>query len=255
MMTKNFAHRGFSGKYPENTMLAFSKAIETGCDGIELDVQLTKDNELVIIHDEELKRTTGHSGMVKDFTLVELKHFDAGSGFGVEFGFNPIPTLREYFDYISDKSVLTNIELKNSILPYKGMEEAVAALIQEYGLTNRIIISSFNHFSVCKCKKLLPDVRCAFLTGCWQIGAGAYAKQNGVNYINPRYHFLTDDNISELNANSIGAMAWTVNDKIGMERLAANNIYAIITNHPDILKNVLDNLDIKLLSTSEKGEF
>ena len=80
-MSKIYGHRGFSGKYPENTMLAFKKAIEIGCDGIELDVHLTKDNELVIIHDEDIKRTANGQGLVRDMTLEELRKFDFSAGF------------------------------------------------------------------------------------------------------------------------------------------------------------------------------
>ena len=96
-MTKNFAHRGFSGKYPENTMLAFQKAIEVGADGIELDVQLTKDGELVIIHDETIDRTTDGKGYVIDYTYEELSKFDASYIYRGKVEFNKIPTLKEYF--------------------------------------------------------------------------------------------------------------------------------------------------------------
>ena len=96
----NFAHRGFSGKYPENTMLAFEKAVEAGADGIELDVHFSKDGELVVIHDERIDRTCDASGFVRDYTLKELQSFDASAGFKGIYGFNRIPTLREYFEFI-----------------------------------------------------------------------------------------------------------------------------------------------------------
>lgn len=239
-MTKNIGHRGFSRAYPENTMLAFQKAVEVGCDGIELDIQLTKDNELVIIHDEDTKRTTNRSGLVKDFTLHQLKCLDASNGFEGRFGLNQIPTLREYFEFIKDIAVFTNIELKNSAIPYPNMEEKMIAMIQEFGLTDKVMFSSFNHFSMLKCKKLSPISKCAFLTSCWQIGAGVYAKQAGMDFINPRYNFLTDENIKELNDHQIGAQAWTVDDEVNMKWLVDRDIYAIITNSPDVLKNILD---------------
>ena len=95
------AHRGLSGIYPENTMLAFRKAIEAGCDGIELDVHLSKDGELVVIHDEKVDRTTDGRGAVKDFTLQELRALDASGKYTGRFGIQPIPTLREYFSYVN----------------------------------------------------------------------------------------------------------------------------------------------------------
>lgn len=240
-MTKNIAHRGFSKSYPENTMFAFRKAVEAGCDGIELDVQLTKDSQLVIIHDEDTKRTTSRSGLVKDYTLSELQCLDASNGFEGRFGFNSIPTLREYFEFVKDKDVFTNIELKNSVVPYDGMEEQTINMIREFGLTDKVMFSSFNHFSMVKCKTLSPNSKCAFLTSCWQIGAGAYAEQNGIDFINPRYNFLTDENIKELNDHHVGAQAWTVNQEEEMKRLIERNVFAIITNCPDDLKRILEN--------------
>ena len=99
-MTKYFGHRGCSGNYPENTMLAFQKAIEAGADGIELDVQFSKDGRLVIIHDETLDRTTTGKGLVKNHTLEELKSLDASYKFAGQYGVNQIPTLCEVLDYM-----------------------------------------------------------------------------------------------------------------------------------------------------------
>ena len=97
-MSLVFAHRGFSAAFPENTMLAFQEAIEAGADGIELDVHLTKDEKIVVIHDETIDRTTNGSGEVRSFTLEELRHFDAAASKKGTFSFEPIPTLQEYFD-------------------------------------------------------------------------------------------------------------------------------------------------------------
>ena len=110
-MAKNIAHRGFSGRYPENTMLAFEKALEIGAEGIEFDVHLSKDGELVIIHDELLDRTTNGSGLVAEHTLAQLRQLDASASFTGVYGVNPIPTLEEYFQLIQGKEMLTNIEL------------------------------------------------------------------------------------------------------------------------------------------------
>src|SRR3712207_1905347 len=144
-MIKNFAHRGFSGKYPENTLLAFEKAIELGVDGIELDVHLSKDNEMVIIHDENVSRTTNGEGYIKDLTYEEISKLDASYIYTGQYGFNKIPTLREYFELVKDKDVITNIELKTNIFEYPGIEQKVWELIQEYHLESKVIISSFNH--------------------------------------------------------------------------------------------------------------
>ena len=107
----NFAHRGFKGKYPENTMLAFNKAIEAGADGIEFDVHLSKDGEIVIIHDETLERTTDGSGLVGEKTLAQLKKLNASKDY-TDYQVQRILTLREYFDFAKDYDIITNIELK-----------------------------------------------------------------------------------------------------------------------------------------------
>ncbi len=242
MVTKNIAHRGFSSKYPENTMLAFEKAVEAGCDGIELDVQLTKDGVPVVIHDETTKRTTNRAGRVRSLTLKELKELDASNGFSTEYGMNRIPTLEEYFEYIRDKDIFTNIELKNSVVRYEGMEEKVIGLVRRYDLVGRVVFSSFNHHSMILCKKLCPEIPCSFLTNCWQIGAGMYARRNGVEFVNPMFPFLTEFNIRELRKNGIRAQAWTVDFVRSMRRLARMDIFAIITNRPDTLKKVLDGM-------------
>ena len=121
------AHRGLAGLYPENTLLSFEKCLEYSPDAIELDVQLTKDGELVVVHDEELLRTTGAKGWVKDFTLSELKELNAA--YDYDFPKQKIPTLDEYFDLIKDRNILTFVELKNSFVTYPGLEEKVLEVI------------------------------------------------------------------------------------------------------------------------------
>ena len=130
-MSKIFAHRGFSGKYPENTMLAFEKAVEIGVDGIELDVHLTKDNVLVIIHDEDIKRTCNGEGLVRDMTYEQLKKFDASATFTGVYGFCGIPTLKEYFDLVKDTDIITNIELKTGVFEYPTIEKRTIDLIKK----------------------------------------------------------------------------------------------------------------------------
>ena len=132
-----FAHRGYSGKYPENTMLAFREAEKVGADGIELDVQLTKDGQIVIIHDETLNRTTNGKGYVKDYTLAELKALDASVIKGTEFSPQRIPTLEEYCDWVKGTGLVTNVELKSSIVYYPELEEKTAEMIKAFGLEDR----------------------------------------------------------------------------------------------------------------------
>ena len=138
-----YKRQGLSGLYPENTMIAFRKAIEADCDGIEMDVHLTRDGVPVVIHDEEVDRTTNGSGYVKDFTYEQLCNLDAGIKFSDEFKGEKIPTLKEFFDFMNDNDKLINIELKNSIIHYEGLEEKVYKEIENYGFEDRVIIDVY----------------------------------------------------------------------------------------------------------------
>lgn len=239
-MTKNFAHRGFSGKYPENTMLAFEKAIAEGVDGIELDVQLTKDGEVVIIHDEKIDRTTDGEGYVVDYTYEELSQFDASYIYRGKMGFNKIPTLREYFELVKDLDIITNIELKTGINEYLGIEEKVWDLIQEFKLQDKIIISSFNHFSVMRMKKIAPNMKYGFLSEDWIIDAGKYTHSHGIQCYHPRFNNLIPEVIEELKSYGLEINTWTVNLESDMRYLISHKIDVIIGNYPDLAKKIIN---------------
>lgn len=238
-MTKNFAHRGFSGKYPENTMLAFKKAIETGADGIELDVQLTKDGEVVIIHDETIDRTTNGKGLVVEYTYEELAKFDASYIFTGQYGFNKIPKLREYFEFVKDFDIVTNIELKTGINEYLGIEEKVWELIKEFGLEKRIIISSFNHFSVMRMKKIAPNLKYGFLSEDWIIDAGKYTYNQGVKCYHPRFNNLIPEVVEELKSYGLEINTWTVNKEEDIKDMINKGIDVVIGNYPDLTKKII----------------
>ncbi|MCF2640284.1 glycerophosphodiester phosphodiesterase [Fusobacterium varium] len=239
-MTKNFAHRGFSGKYPENTLLAFEKAVEAQADGIELDVQLTKDGEIVIIHDETIDRTTNGKGLVVDYTYEELEKFDASYIYTGQFGFNKIPTLREYFNLIKDTNIITNIELKTGINEYKGIEEKVYNLIKEFQLENRVIISSFNHYSVLRMKAIAPRIKCGFLTETWILNPSKYIKNYCVECYHPHFAMLTPKIVNELKTLGIEINTWTVNKEEDIRDMIVKGIDIIIGNFPDLTKKIID---------------
>ena len=232
-MSKIFAHRGFSGKYPENTMLAFRKAVEIGVDGIEFDVHLTKDNEVVIIHDEDIKRTCNGEGLVKDMTLAELKKFDASATFKGVYGKNEIPTLREYFELIKSTDVITNIELKTGVYEYPTIEQRVIDLVREYGLEKKIIFSSFNHFTVKRCEELAPEIKRGFLTGDWLVDFGRYTKERNVQCCHPWHITLSQAVVDEMHKAGCEINTWTVNEYADIERLSAMGVDCLIGNFPD----------------------
>ena len=238
-MSKIFAHRGCSGTCPENTMLAFQKAVELGVDGIEFDVHLTKDNRLVIIHDESIDRTSNGKGWVRDMTLDELRQYDYSAGFAGVYGFNPIPTLREYFDLVKDTPIISNIELKTGVFEYPTIEGRVIEVIREYGLEDRVILSSFNHYTILRCKALAPDLKCGFLTEDWIIDCGKYTAQHGVECCHPNKFNLLPEVVEEMHAAGREINTYTVNEDEDILRLSTLGVDALIGNYPERMIELL----------------
>lgn len=237
-MAKNIAHRGFSGKYPENTMLAFEKALEAGAEGIEFDVHLTKDGQLVIIHDELLDRTTDGKGLVADCTLEELRRLDASAEFKGVYGVNRIPTLEEYYRLIEGRDFFTNIELKTGVIWYPGIEKKVLEVLDRFDRRKDTVISSFNHFSILRMKELAPDITCGFLEESRIIGPAAYCVKHGVECWHPLCYDMTQDVVRELKSAGIKINAWTVNRREDMEDMLRKGIDGVITNFPDLFGEV-----------------
>ena len=234
-----YAHRGFSGKYPENTILAFKKCLDMDIYGIELDVQLTKDEEIVIIHDETIDRTTNGKGLVSDYTYEELCKFDASFIYHGQMGFNKIPTLREYLELVKDKNIVTNIELKTGILEYIGIEEKVWELIQEYKIEKKVIISSFNHYSILRMKELAPDLKYGLLSETWLINAGKYTHDLGIQCYHPVHYNLVPEVIDEIKKYGIEINTYTVNKESDIRYLIEKGIDIIIGNFPDLTGKII----------------
>ncbi|AMB98850.1 glycerophosphodiester phosphodiesterase [Aerococcus urinaehominis] len=237
-MTKVIAHRGYSKLYPENTMLAFKKAAEYDIYGIELDVQLSKDGTVVICHDESVERTSNGQGEIKDLTINELKEltFDKGmaSAQGQVHEDITIPTLDEFLAWIQPHPLIINIELKTNLYSYPGIEKKVAQLIDQYGLADRTIVSSFNHESLMTFKELAPHVKLGFLTAQQLYQAGDYCARNGVQYYHPYYITLSQSGLEDLAKNSVLVNTYTVNQAEDMQKLAAKNINALITDDVEL---------------------
>lgn len=156
------AHRGYSELYPENTMPAFEKAIEAGADMMEFDVHMSKDGHAVVIHDNDVRRTSDGYGLVKDMTLAELRAFDFNFTGDRELGRAAIPTLDEVMR-LSKGKIALNIEIKNCPYRYPGIEEEVCRLVRLHGMADEVVISSFDHFSLVKIKKIDPPLKTGML--------------------------------------------------------------------------------------------
>lgn len=236
MKTKILGHRGGVAGYPENTLSAFKKLVELGADGVEFDVQLTKDGEVVVIHDEFIDRTLSGKGLVKEHTLQELREMSAGEFFSPEFKDEKIPTLREVLEIVKDLEII-NIELKN-YLPYPGLEEKVLQMVNEFDLLDQVIISSFNHYSVEKVQKLQPQVKTAALLASKIINPSDYAFKRAFNGLH--MHFLTIDQeiIKKAHFMGLHLTAYTVNYPDAAVELMKNKVDIIITDDIELLKKL-----------------
>lgn len=241
-MTKIFAHRGASAYAPENTVEAFALAMEQGADGIELDVQMTKDGQVVVIHDETIDRVSDGTGAVRDYTLEELKKFHF-SNHMENYENAVIPTLKEVLDLIKSSNMLLNIELKTGIYWYPNLEEKTMELVKEAGMEDRVIYSSFNHYSIKKILELNPHAECAFLYSDVILNVDKYAKNAGVCGLHPAvYHLKMAEFLKEYQESGLKVRVWTVNKKEDMEKFIKADLEAVITNYPDKaleIRNVL----------------
>lgn len=232
-MTKIFAHRGASAYAPENTVEAFALAMEQGADGIELDVQMTKDGQVVVIHDETIDRVSDGTGAVRDYTLEELKKFHF-SNHMENYENAVIPTLKEVLDLIKSSSMLLNIELKTGIYWYPNLEEKTMELVKEAGMEDRVIYSSFNHYSIKKILELDSHAECAFLYSDVILNVDKYAKNAGVCGLHPAvYHLKMAEFLKEYQESGLKVRVWTVNKKEDMEIFIKADLEAVITNYPD----------------------
>ncbi|MGN7357677.1 glycerophosphodiester phosphodiesterase [Paenibacillus sp. SAF-054] len=235
----NFAHRGSSKICPENTMAAFRKALEQGATGIETDVQLTKEGQMVLIHDETLDRTTSGTGWVKDYSLQELQELDAGSKFDPAFQGERIPTLDELLELVKDSGTIVNIELKNGTILYEGLEQKVIERVRAFQMTDRVVISSFNHYSLYLCKQIAPEIRTGilYMEGLYEPWEYAATLQADALHA---YHFAVLPEFVQ-GAKALGKAyhPFTVNDIKEMQRLLEAGVDGIITDYPDRLAELL----------------
>lgn len=230
-----FAHRGMSGHAPENTMAAFYMAVDQGCEAIELDVQLTKDGEVVICHDETVDRTTDGTGLLHTYTLAELQKLDAGRWFDDGFAGERIPTLDELLAYVKDKEVTVNIEFKNIPIPYEGIEKKVVDLVERYGMGDQVILSSFDHLCLQRVAELNPFLRLGVLLGDRLVNPWRYVRilPFSVYSIHPHYSFVDEQYIVESNKLGYKVIAYTVDDRGWYEKYSVLGIDGVFTNFPE----------------------
>lgn len=234
-----WAHRGASGYAPENTLAAFQKAVDLDADGVELDIQLTKDDQIVVIHDEMIDRTSDGKGWVKDYTLEELRAFNYNRT-KPEYKHADIPTMREVFELLKPTGLFINIEIKTGVVFYEKIEEKILALAKEMGMEDRVCYSSFNHYTVTRIHELKPDAEVGFLYADGPIDMPSYGVKHGVNALHPAlYNLQYDGFVKECKEKGLKLNVWTVNERPYMEMCCQYGVDAIITNYPDIAKEVV----------------
>jgi len=227
-MIKVLGHRGAPAYEPENTLASFKKAIELGVDQIELDLRFSKDSKLVVIHDEKLDRTTNGKGLVREFTLTELKKLDAGKG-------EKIPTLQEVIDLIRDKGIFLQIELKES-----NMQRHLLDLIQKNNLEERVMVISFLHEELRKIKELNPKIKTGILIGQRSIDPLERLRQLRADAVSMRHTLVNKRLVERLHQNNIELTVWVVNEPRDVRRAIELGVNIIGTDKPDLVISQLN---------------
>ncbi|RFA37181.1 glycerophosphodiester phosphodiesterase [Virgibacillus dokdonensis] len=229
-----YAHRGASYYAPENTMPAFELAYQMQADGIETDVQLTKDQVPVLIHDENVKRTTNSSGYIKDYTYHELCQLDAGSWFSPNYAHTPIPTLEDFLTWAKHKPLYLNIELKNNKVAYHHIEAIVYEYISAYQLTNRTTISTFNPNSVVKLLNYRKNIEIALLTSRRYRYPIHVAKELGASALHLKYKLITPKIVASAYEQNVKLRLYTVNRPAHIIRSIQYGVDGMFTDVPDL---------------------
>lgn len=236
------AHRGGSLTAPENTLAAFKNALNIGVDRIELDVQLSKDDIVIVIHDEKINRTTNGKGVIRFMDYSQIGSYDAGCWFSDHFKGEKIPSLEEVMTLVKGKSTLL-IEIKNQDNLYEGIEQEVVKLIHKHNATSWCVVQSFNYGSLLKIHELDPDIRTGWLA----------VKPPTVKIINKKIDisFISEININQRFASKKAVdfihglnkkvFVWTVNKPARMKKIIQHGVDGIITDDPKTLKELLSN--------------
>ncbi len=229
-----FAHRGACALAPENTLTSFELAASHQADFVELDAKLSRDGQVMVIHDATLERTTDGQGKVNECSLSELKKLDAGAKFDPKFSGEKIPTLNEVFELVG-KKLMVNVELTNYSSPDDELIEKVAQVVIKQQMQDRVLFSSFLPKNLIKIKKLLPDAPVAIL--CLPGIGGIFTRSFLLRTVSPSiiHPYLTDVNQSFVNKehhHKRRVHVWTVNGEQNIIRMLDLKVDGIFTDDP-----------------------
>lgn len=228
-----FGHRGASGYAPENTLEAFELAAKLGADGVELDVQIAKDGELVVAHDETIDRVSDGEGLICELTTSKMKRLRFNKTHP-EYEHATIPTLREVCELLRPTGLWINIELKNSRIFYENLEEKCVKLVYETGMAERVFYSSFNHHSMRHMKQIDPALRCGLLYEATMIEPWRYAHALGMDAIHPHFSELQiPEEAARSHALGLKVNVWTANTEREIRDSLLAGADTVISNYPD----------------------
>ncbi len=228
------AHRGFSSLYPENTLISFRKALDTGVDFIELDIRLSSDNEIIVIHDETIDRTTDGKGRVDQLTLDQIRKYSAGKWFSESFSKEKVPTLIEVFELIGKKTKLM-IEIKQP-----GIEDRLINLIECYDMTGNIICISYFLESVAEIKRLNPSIPIGIIKNCFDPGMLKDYLRANINMILTDYYQLIPNLLKICYINGLTLDVGTLNKEEDLKKALDMKLPIITTDYPQLLKKILE---------------
>lgn len=233
---KKIAHRGASGVYPENTRLAFVKAIEAGADMIELDCQLSRDGHVVVFHDENLQRTAGARGTLRSKTLDQLKKLDVGHWRKKAFGGERILTLEEALEVFAGKVDLC-LEIKNYPKSLPGIELKILFILSHYDYLDRTVISSFDYQSLARIRELAPDIAIGVLcTGATKQNPIEAAARLSATSLHAQKAVASREFLAAAWEEGLDVYVWTVNEARDIEAFAALGVQGVISDFPERLR-------------------
>lgn len=235
-MVLNFAHRGSLTEAPENTIPAFQKAITHGAKALELDVQLTKDNHLIVCHDHKLTRFNPNADrLIKDYTLEEIKQIDVGLSFGQEYEGVALPTLEEVLE-ICPTDLIINVEIKNIPVLYDGIEEILLNCLWDNNRFHNVLISSFDHVALKKVQELTTKIPLGMLFHYRLLNTWEYVKQSGldISSINPNHVYVDKDFVENCKKFGYKVYPYTVNSWERYEELIDFGVDGVFSNNPEI---------------------
>lgn len=243
------AHRGANIYAPQNTMPAFQRGLEIGVDGFETDVHLTQDGKLVLCHNYTIDKTSNGKGSISQMTLGKLKTFDFGSYFSPKFAGTQIPTLRELLELVADDPQIKvlNIELKSPRTNETSIVRDTIAMVKEYGLFDKMLMSSFDPKLLLEAKRIDPKTKTGFLyspNSKFQFriyrNPLEFAKSLGADALHPFSMYVNADLVKKAHNAGMQINVWTVNSPRSILRLAQLGVDGIITDYPDVVKGVLE---------------